>query len=198
MSNSTTTINASEVGVKPQEIKPYPDGAHDTYTAGTVTAQNNTDTQMALIKASGGSRKKIKRNQIKQTKRRNGGWIKPKRGGSSSKSKSKSKQRTKRRNGGWIKPKRGGSKSKSKHKRVRFSKQLIAKKTKSGGSGVQHVIVPNIHVPYTETGVEPQTVNGVHSQNVHNASVSHTNSVYDDCVGKTPEQCQISNNDSAK
>ena len=171
MSNSTTTINASEVGVKPQEIKPYPDGAHDTYTAGTVTAQNNTDTQMALIKASGGSRKKIKRNQIKQTKRRNGGW---------------------------IKPKRGGSKSKSKHKRVRFSKQLIAKKTKSGGSGVQHVIVPNIHVPYTETGVEPQTVNGVHSQNVHNASVSHTNSVYDDCVGKTPEQCQISNNDSAK
>ena len=191
MSNSNAnTINASEVGVKPQEIKPYPAGAHDTYTAGTVTAQNNTDTQMELIKASGGS-KKVNKSR-KQTKRRNGGWIKPKRGGSKSKHK-----RTKRKNGGWIKPKRGGSKSK--HKRVRFSKHLVhTKKSKSGGSGGQHVIVPNIHVPYTETGAGNQTVNGVHSQTVHNAAVSHTNSTYDDCVGKTQEQCQISNNDSTK
>ena len=180
MSDDDTT-QSSSANLPPPQINNFPSGANNIHDAGYVIGQQKTDSQMKLISVGGRRKRKTKQKKTKKTVKFNlqkNTYTKK----HTHKKKMPHTQTpialTRRR---YIK--------KNKNKKVTNRAKYVRGKNIKYMKGGEGIPVHEVHVPYTEQVSGNQSTTGTLTNLTQTNADAHANREYDDCVGKTQEQC---------
>jgi hypothetical protein len=174
---------SSNYGMTPPKVQHMPPGTSGVHSAGIALGHEKTNAQLSLIGSNdtvGGGTRRGRRGARRLSRARARTHAR------SRTAKKYSNHRMKRRGGGRVRRNRS---VKIAHRAKYNRRRKSVRRTARGGTGGGQIAVNTMHVPYTQTGADGQTVNGTLSHMTETAATAHANRQYDSCVGQTPEEC---------